>query len=129
MPNQKLILPGSIKGFQDRSTIGKRKSTFSYRGHSCSPCSSNQKAGGALAPSCPPSPASLSSVILAFRCIIHTLHTLLLFLHETSLVKNQYNDIKDKIEKKNGLFFQRYLLCSVSYVITVLYILSHRCSE
>ena len=39
---------------------------------------------------------------------VHTyIHTLLLFLHETSSVKNQYNDIKDKIEKKNGLFFQR----------------------
>ena len=30
--------------------------------------------------------------------ILHYL--LLLFLHETSSVKNQYNDIKDKIEKK-----------------------------
>ena len=42
---------------------------------------------------------------------IHTyIHTLLLFLHETSSVKNQYNDIKDKIEKKNVLFFQRVVL-------------------
>ena len=47
MPNQKLMLPGFNKGFQDRSTIGKRKSTFSYRGHSCSPCSPSQTVGGA----------------------------------------------------------------------------------
>ena len=29
-----------------------------------------------------------------------TLHYYYFFLHETSSVKNQYNDIKDKIEKK-----------------------------
>ena len=37
----------------------------------------------------------------ATSLMLHTyIHTLLLFLHETSSVKNQYNDIKDKIEKK-----------------------------
>ena len=58
MPNQKLMSTGFNKGFQDQSTIGKRKSTLSYRGHSCSPCSPNQKAGGACS-LLPPSPASL----------------------------------------------------------------------
>ena len=57
MPNKKLMSPGFNNGFQDRTTIGKRKSTFSYLGHSCSVCSPNQKARGSLLP-----PAPLSGV-------------------------------------------------------------------
>ena len=61
------MLPGFNKGFQDRSTIGKRKSNFSYRGRSCSSCSPNHKAGGTC-PFLPPSPAFLPvSVSAEFR--------------------------------------------------------------
>ena len=48
-----------------------------------------------------------NTALLGSARILRLVLTLLLFLHETSSVKNQCNDIKDKIEKKNGLFFQR----------------------